>query len=116
MHIREGQTASTILSADTYLSINASKGDMKSSSSEVVYLSKRAKNNLDTSLLVDGKKVDIPSCVVKPGQKIEVKEKSKVNAQIVRSLELTNQTGMVEWVDVDKDKVFGIFTRIPTRE
>jgi cytochrome c-type biogenesis protein CcsB len=59
MHIREGQTASTILSADTYLSINASKGDMKSSSSEVVYLSKRAKNNLDTSLLVDGKKVDV---------------------------------------------------------
>jgi small subunit ribosomal protein S4 len=23
---------------------------------------------------------------------------------------------MVDWVDVDKDKVFGIFTRIPTRE
>lgn len=59
MHIREGQTASSILSADTYLSVNASKGDINSSSSEVVYLSKRAKNNLDTSLLVDGKKVDV---------------------------------------------------------
>jgi small subunit ribosomal protein S4 len=67
-------------------------------------------------ILVDGKKVNIPSFIVKPGQKIEIKEKSKSNAQIVRSLELTNQTGMVEWVDVDKDKVFGIFTRIPTRE
>jgi small subunit ribosomal protein S4 len=67
-------------------------------------------------ILVDGKKVDIPSFMVKVGQKIEVKEKSKTNTQIVRSLELTNQTGMAEWVDVDKDKVFGIFTRIPARE
>ncbi len=67
-------------------------------------------------ILVDGKRVDIPSYRVKPGQKIEVKEKSKTNPQIVRSMELTNQTGIVEWVDVDKDKLFGIFTRIPERE
>jgi small subunit ribosomal protein S4 len=67
-------------------------------------------------ILVDGKKVDIPSYLVKPGQKIEIKEKSKTNPQVVRALELTNQTGIVDWVDVDKDKVFGIFTRIPTRE
>lgn len=67
-------------------------------------------------ILVDGKKVDIPSYIVSAGQKIEVKEKSKTNPQVVRALELTNQTGIVEWVDVDKDKVFGIFTRIPTRE
>ncbi|VAY86680.1 SSU ribosomal protein S4p (S9e) [hydrothermal vent metagenome] len=67
-------------------------------------------------LLVDGKKVDIPSFHVKAGQKIEIKEKSKTNTQILRALELTNQTGMVEWVEVDKDKLFGIFTRIPNRE
>lgn len=67
-------------------------------------------------ILVNGKKVDIPSYSVKAGQKIEIKEKSKNNSQIQRALELTNQTGIVDWVDVDKDKVFGIFTRIPTRE
>ena len=67
-------------------------------------------------VLVDGKKVDIPSYLVKPGQKIEIKEKSKSNPQVVRALELTNQTGMVDWVNVDKDKVFGNFTRIPARE
>jgi small subunit ribosomal protein S4 len=67
-------------------------------------------------ILVDGKRVDIPSYRVKPGQKIEVREKSKTNPQIVRAMELTNQTGMVEWVDVDKAKLFGIFTRIPERE
>lgn len=67
-------------------------------------------------VLVDGKKVDIPSCVVRAGQKIEIREKSKSNPQIVRALELTNQTGMVDWVSVDKEKVFGIFTRVPARE
>ncbi|APW65526.1 MULTISPECIES: 30S ribosomal protein S4 [Arcobacteraceae] len=67
-------------------------------------------------VLVDGKKVDIPSYVVKPGQKIEIKEKSKSNPQVVRALELTNQTGIVDWVDVDTAKAFGIFTRVPTRE
>ncbi len=67
-------------------------------------------------ILVDGKRVDIPSYRVKVGQKIEVREKSKTNSQIVRAMELTNQTGMVEWVDVEKDKLFGIFSRIPNRE
>jgi small subunit ribosomal protein S4 len=67
-------------------------------------------------ILVDGKKVDIPSYVVRAGQKIEIREKSKSNPQIVRALELTNQTGMVDWVSVDKEKVFGIFTRVPARE
>ncbi len=67
-------------------------------------------------ILVDGKKVDIPSYRVKPGQKVEVKEKSRNNPQIVRAIELTAQTGIVPWVDVDKEKVFGIFTRVPERE
>jgi len=66
-------------------------------------------------ILLDGKKASVPSIRVKAGQKIEVCEKSRNNPQIVRALELTNQTGMVEWVDVDKEKVFGIFTRIPER-
>ena len=67
-------------------------------------------------VLVDGKRVNIPSYRVKPGQKIEIREKSKNNPQIQRSIELTNQTGIVPWVDVDKEKLFGIFTRIPERE
>jgi len=67
-------------------------------------------------VLVDGKRVDIPSYRVRPGQKIEIREKSKNNPQIQRALELTNQTGIVPWVDVDKEKVFGIFTRVPERD
>ncbi len=68
------------------------------------------------SIMVDGKKLDIPSYIVKPGQKIEVKEKLKSNVQVARALELTNQTGMVDWVEVDTTKVSGVFTRIPARE
>lgn len=67
-------------------------------------------------VLVDGKRVDIPSYRVAAGQKIEIAEKSKQNSQIQRSVELTNQTGIVAWVDVEKDKKYGIFTRIPERE
>lgn len=67
-------------------------------------------------ILVDGKRLDIPSYRVRPGQKIEVIEKSKDNAQISRAVDLTAQTGIVTWVDVEKDKRFGIFTRIPERE
>ena len=66
--------------------------------------------------MIDGKRVDIPSCNVRAGQKVEIREKSKNNPQIVRAMELTNQTGMVEWVNVDKEKLFGIFSRIPERE
>ena len=66
--------------------------------------------------MVDGKRVDIPSYSVKVGQKIEIAEKSKNNPQILRAVELTAQTGIVAWVDVEKDKKFGIFTRKPERD
>lgn len=67
-------------------------------------------------ILVDGKRVDIPSFVVRAGQKIALKERSLNNAQILRALELTKQTGIVPWVDVDTEKKFGIFTRMPNRD
>ena len=67
-------------------------------------------------ILVDGKRVDIPSYSVRAGQKIEVIETSKNNPQISRALDLTAQTGIVAWVDVEKEKRYGIFSRVPERE
>ena len=67
-------------------------------------------------ILVDGKRLNIPSAFVNAGQKIEMCEKTKKNPQIQRAIELTKQTGIVPWVDVDQEKVFGIFTRLPERE
>ncbi len=66
-------------------------------------------------ILVNGKKVNIPSYLVKEGDRIEIKEKSKNNPQIKRALELTAQTGIAPWVDIDKDKMVGVFQRIPER-
>lgn len=67
-------------------------------------------------VLVNGRRVDIPSYRVSVGEKVEIIEKSKNNPQISRAIELTNQTGIVAWVDVEKDKKYGIFTRTPERE
>jgi small subunit ribosomal protein S4 len=66
-------------------------------------------------VLVNGKKVTIPSYLVKEGDRIEIKQKSKNNPQVQRALELSKQTGIAPWVDVDRDKVAGIFQRIPER-
>ncbi|MCJ7764782.1 MAG: 30S ribosomal protein S4 [Thiovulaceae bacterium] len=67
-------------------------------------------------ILVDGQRVDIASYRVKPGQKVEIREKSKSNNQVKRAIELSSQTGISPWVDIDAEKVFGIFTRLPERE
>ena len=67
-------------------------------------------------VLVNGKKVNIPSFLVKEGDRIEIKEKSKNNPQIKRAVELSAQTGIAPWVDVDKEKLVGVFTRLPERE
>lgn len=67
-------------------------------------------------ILVNDNVVNIPSYSVKVGQKISVVAKSISNKQIIRSLELSNQTGRVPWVDIDEGKYCGIFTRLPARE
>ncbi|MDR2638612.1 MAG: 30S ribosomal protein S4 [Helicobacteraceae bacterium] len=66
-------------------------------------------------ILLDGKTANVPSILLKAGSKVAVKEKMKNNPQIQRALELTNQTGLSPWVDVDKEKLEGIFTRVPDR-
>jgi len=59
MHIREGEIASTILSAETFFSVEATSGDKKASHSQGIYLSKKSNNNLSSSLSIDGKKVKV---------------------------------------------------------
>jgi len=64
-------------------------------------------------MLVDGKKVNIPSYRLKPGQKISLREKSK-NLKIVdESLEAVY--GSFDFVSYDKEKNLGVFARLPER-
>ena len=64
-------------------------------------------------LLVNGHKVDIPSYICKPGDVIEVREKSKNNKVIVESLEANLNT--TAFVTFDKETKKGTFVRLPER-
>ena len=64
-------------------------------------------------ILVNGKKVDIPSYNVKPGDKISVKEASKDHKAILASLEAVNS--IPTYVTFDKKTLEGTYVRYPER-
>ncbi|MFV0275351.1 MAG: 30S ribosomal protein S4 [Bacilli bacterium] len=64
-------------------------------------------------ILVNGKKVDIPSYRVKPGDTISVRESSREHKAIVDSIEANIK--VPEFVTFDKSKMEGIFVRLPER-
>lgn len=64
-------------------------------------------------ILVNGKKVDIPSFQVKPGMIIEVKENMKNNPAVVDALTATLNTPA--FVTFDKTAMKGEFVRLPER-
>ena len=65
-------------------------------------------------VLVDGKKVDIPSFQVKPGQVIEIRERAKNLSVISEALEAATAT--VDFVEVNKDAKKGTYVRYPERK
>ena len=66
-------------------------------------------------ILVDGKKVDIPSYLVKPGQVISVKESSKNIFPIQDSVGLVGNI-IPAYVTFDKDNLKGTYVRYPDRK
>ncbi len=64
-------------------------------------------------MLVDGKKVDIPSYRLTPGQTVQLREKSKGLKVVAEALEA--QFSTVEFVDYNKDTGVGTFVRLPER-
>ncbi|MDU4715114.1 MAG: 30S ribosomal protein S4 [Anaerococcus sp.] len=67
-------------------------------------------------LLLNGKSVDIPSILVKEGDVIEVKEKSR-SSQLFKAIKETNQSfGIVSWLDSDLENLKVKVTNFPTRE
>ena len=67
------------------------------------------------SVLVNGRKVNVASYRVKPGDEIEIVEKSKAQLRIKSALEISEQIGFVPWVDVDIKAVKGQFRSLPER-
>ena len=68
------------------------------------------------AMTVNGKSVNIPSYMVKTGDVIAVRDKSKKQNRVVEALQLAQQVGMPAWVDVSLDKAEGIFKSMPDRD
>jgi len=66
--------------------------------------------------LVNGKSVNIPSYIVKPGDKISVREKSKKLEIILDSIRTIKGDIELPWLNLDKAKMLGVFESIPERE
>jgi small subunit ribosomal protein S4 len=67
-------------------------------------------------ILVNGKRVDIASYLVSPGDTIEVREKSKKNVSIQSAMAGSQGRFSPEWLSVNKEEVKGTFNALPTRE
>ena len=66
-------------------------------------------------LLVNGRKVDIPSFLVKPGDEVQVREKSRKMTVIVNALESRKGQTSPEWIELSPEKLAGRVLNVPSR-
>ena len=68
------------------------------------------------AITVNGQSVNIPSYLVKAGDVVAVREKSKAQNRIVEALQLAQQVGLPAWVEMDLSKSQGVFKKVPDRD
>jgi len=68
------------------------------------------------AIMVNGQVVNIPSYLVKAGDVIAVREKSKKQLRVTDAVKLAESIGMPAWVQVDAAKLEGIFKKVPDRD
>ena len=68
------------------------------------------------AITVNGQSVNIPSYLVKTGDVIAVRDKSKKQTRVAEALQLAAQVGMPAWVEVNADKAEGTFKKVPDRD
>jgi small subunit ribosomal protein S4 len=68
------------------------------------------------AITINGKSVNIPSCMVKTGDVIAVRDKSKKQNRVGEALQLAQQVGLPAWVDVNAEKAEGVFKKVPDRD
>ena len=66
--------------------------------------------------LVNGKKVNIPSYQVRPGDRVELREASRKVVPILEAMETVVRRGIPSWISVDKEKFVGTLAALPNRE
>lgn len=67
-------------------------------------------------ITVNGKRVNVASYQVQPGDVVAAKASAKSQQLIGRFLEMTLGSPTPDWTTVDRDKMSGVFNRIPVRE
>lgn len=67
-------------------------------------------------IAVNGKKIDIPSYLVKEGDIIGIKENSKIKDLVKFSLETAEGRGVPQWVSLDKTEIQAKVLKMPARE
>jgi small subunit ribosomal protein S4 len=65
---------------------------------------------------VNGRKVNIPSFTVKPGDVVEIRESSRNNASILGARDATAHTPSPSWLEVDRDALRAKVLQQPKRE
>jgi small subunit ribosomal protein S4 len=67
------------------------------------------------AIMINSKRVNIPSYQVKPSDVIEISAKMKEQLRIKAALEAAEQRGFPEWLDMDTKAMKGIFKTAPER-
>jgi len=67
-------------------------------------------------ILVNGKKVNIPSYQVQPGDTIEVRPKSQKVERIVNCFSAIDRRGVPAWLEVEKKDMKAVVKHLPSRE
>ena len=65
---------------------------------------------------VNGDVVTIPSYQVKPGDVVQVREKSRKQLRITSAMQIASQVGLPEWVQVTESEMKGVFKQVPARD
>nr|NIV46284.1 30S ribosomal protein S4 [Gammaproteobacteria bacterium] len=65
---------------------------------------------------IDGRKVTIPSALVKPGRVVSLRESSRKNEQIKICLDTAKGRGVPSWLELDADQFQGTVKQLPSRE
>ena len=68
------------------------------------------------AITVNGEVVNIPSYMVKPGDTLAIREKSKTQLRVQDALKLAQTVGQCDWVQVDATKMEGVFKKVPDRD
>jgi len=66
--------------------------------------------------LIDGQKAKTPSLLVKPGQKVTLRDRSKKVERITAALDALEGKSVPQWLEIDREGMAGNVKQLPARE